>query len=121
MGRPEELEQMGREWADLKEAARQLDRALKGFAAPNDVEPTGLYRTLVHGDCKSENILFSEDGGRCAMYDFQYVGGGYGARDLAYLFTSSISRRVLQVGCSTHSPALFLFLFLQVLGLPASP
>eukprot|EP00884_Botryococcus_braunii_P008168 jgi/Botrbrau1/17352/Bobra.0015s0096.2 len=94
--RPDEFEEMGSEWSDLKRAAPLLDRILKGYDSPSAEQPSGRYRTLVHGDCKSENILFSKDRGRCAMYDFQYVGGGYGARDIAYLFTSSVSGMALQ-------------------------
>lgn len=52
-----------------------------------------VHRTLVHGDFKSPNILFmqqSADSYRCAAVDFQYVGGGYGARDLVMLLVGSV-------------------------------
>ena len=32
---------------------------------------------------------------RCAAYDFQYVGKGYGVKDVAYLFASSLSAAAL--------------------------
>ena len=36
------------------------------------------HRTVIHGDFKSENVLFSADGRNCAAYDFQYCGDGCG-------------------------------------------
>jgi aminoglycoside phosphotransferase (APT) family kinase protein len=51
---------------------------------------------LVHGDFKSENIVFCADGSSAAAYDFQYSGGGLGAKDVAYLFCSSLDAEVLQ-------------------------
>ncbi|MEM6259729.1 MAG: phosphotransferase [Planctomycetota bacterium] len=58
----------------LKHSAQQIDHAL-------DASP---YRTLVHGDAKPANFCFSADN-RVAAVDFQYVGGGCGMKDLAYL------------------------------------
>ena len=37
--------------------------------------------TCVHGDFKAANLLLSDT--ECAALDFQYVGGGFGVRDLA--------------------------------------
>jgi hypothetical protein len=69
--RPDELRQMadGR----LKDAAPALDRALNGAE----------FQTLVHGDAKPANFCFGADG--VAAVDFQYVGGGCGMKDVAYL------------------------------------
>ncbi len=47
---------------------------------------------------KTENLLFSEDGARCAAYDFQYTGRSYGVRDVVYLFVSSVDSADLQAG-----------------------
>ena len=81
--RPDELESMGGEYAALKRAAKQIDEALKS-------EPQ--FQTLVHGDFKAANLLFSSgDTVACAAYDFQYVGGGSGMKDVAYVFTSSLA------------------------------
>lgn len=34
------------------------------------------YRTIIHGDVKNENIFFSKDKTKCALFDFQYIGRG---------------------------------------------
>ncbi len=59
----------------LRDAAPELDRRLR----------TARFQTLVHGDAKPDNFCFTEDGLRVAAVDFQYVGGGAGIRDIAYL------------------------------------
>ncbi len=59
----------------VREAAPELHRRLESCS----------FRTLVHGDAKEANFCFRSDGSRVAALDFQYVGGGSGMRDLAYL------------------------------------
>lgn len=46
--------------------------------------------TIIHGDFKNSNILFSKSGDVCAAVDFQYCGQSYGARDLAMLLVAGI-------------------------------
>lgn len=58
----------------LRDAARELDRRLV----------RARFRTLVHGDAKPDNFCLGTPG-KVAAVDFQYVGGGCGMRDLAYL------------------------------------
>lgn len=70
--RREELLQM--KDASLREAAPAIDHALHACA----------FRTLVHGDAKPANFCFSR-GEKVAAVDFQYVGGGCGMKDVAYL------------------------------------
>jgi Ecdysteroid kinase-like family len=53
----------------------------------------GSGRTLVHGDCKAANIIFSGTEESCALYDFQYVGVGLGVKDLVYFLGTSADRR----------------------------
>ncbi|KAK5077865.1 hypothetical protein LTR64_003734 [Lithohypha guttulata] len=56
------------------------------------IEP---YKTLIHGDVKSENLFTTASGDAVAFYDFQYVGLGLGVCDLAKLFTCSIPLQML--------------------------
>ncbi len=75
----------------LFDSAPELDRRLR----------EARHRTFVHGDAKPANFCFSADGRRVAAVDFQYVGGGSGMRDVAYLLHGSVSgaaeRRALDV------------------------
>ncbi len=48
-------------------------------------------RTIVHGDLRIDNILFAPDGARCWLVDWQTLGRGSGASDLAYLIGTSIA------------------------------
>jgi thiamine kinase-like enzyme len=54
------------------------------------------FKTVIHGDFKDENILFSYDGTACAAYDFQYTGVGLPAADLAYFLISSVPPEYLE-------------------------
>ncbi len=69
--RPDELAAI--EDPALRAAAPELDRRLR----------TARFQTLVHGDAKLENFCFGPS--EVAAVDFQYVGGGPGVRDVAYL------------------------------------
>jgi len=87
--RLEELENTELEWSDLKAAAHLVDRELTQNCK---------FRTIVHGDAKSANFLFSDPAAgpvRAAAYDFQYAGGGDAMRDVAYLLCSSVEAKVL--------------------------
>ncbi|MDP2058062.1 MAG: MipA/OmpV family protein, partial [Thiobacillus sp.] len=46
---------------------------------------------LVHGDLRIDNILFAPDGNACWLVDWQTLGRGSGAADLAYLVGTSIA------------------------------
>jgi hypothetical protein len=48
-------------------------------------------RTLIHGDLRIDNILFAPDGEACWLVDWQTLGRGSGATDLAYLVGTSIA------------------------------
>ncbi|MBO9696056.1 MAG: aminoglycoside phosphotransferase family protein [Sphingopyxis sp.] len=48
-------------------------------------------RTIVHGDLRIDNILFAPDGKSCWLVDWQTLGRGSGATDLAYLVGTSIA------------------------------
>lgn len=75
--RPDELASI--EDAGLRSAAEALDARLSA----------ATHRTLVHGDAKLANFCFSERGADVACVDFQYVGGGCGMKDVAYLLFSA--------------------------------
>ncbi|MFP4165492.1 MAG: phosphotransferase [Chitinispirillaceae bacterium] len=71
--RPDELKRL--EDTALRNAASAIDRKLK----------SSPFQTFVHGDAKLANFCFSRDGRNAAAVDFQYVGGGCGMKDVAYL------------------------------------
>ena len=74
--RPDELKVL--EDKPLKSAASAIDRKLS----------SSPFQTFVHGDAKLANFCFSTDGKTVAAVDFQYVGGGCGMKDVAYLIGS---------------------------------
>jgi hypothetical protein len=80
--RPDEL--AATEDAAIRAAAPILDQKLRACA----------FQTLVHGDAKPANFCFGS--GAVAAVDFQYVGGGCGMKDVAYLLSrESIEQRHL--------------------------
>ena len=81
--RPDELRAM--EDSQLKRLASKIDQRLNA----------ARFQTLVHGDAKLANFCFGETDGRndepeVAAVDFQYVGGGCGMKDVAYLVSSCL-------------------------------
>ncbi len=69
--RPDEWQRMPS--GPLKELASAVDRKLRATR----------HVTVVHGDAKPANFLWSREG--AAAVDFQYVGAGCGMRDVSYL------------------------------------
>jgi hypothetical protein len=67
----------------LKSAAHLIDQKLRN----------AQHQTLVHGDAKVANFCFAEQS--VAAVDFQYVGGGVGVKDLAYLLGSCLDQHTL--------------------------
>ncbi|MBY5991629.1 phosphotransferase [Ferrimonas balearica] len=77
-----------------EEWARMTDARLQGAAHwLDDQLKTCPYQTLIHGDAKLANFCFADSA--VAAVDFQYVGGGVGVVDLAYL-----------LGCAYEGPDL---------------
>jgi hypothetical protein len=58
--------------------------------------------TMLHGDFRADNILFDADGAP-VLLDFQLIGTGSGAYDLAYFVTQSLAPEV----AAEHETALF--------------
>lgn len=75
-----------------QELAKIKGTRLHRFASMLDARlRCGGFQTLVHGDAKLANFLFSEDHGEVAAVDFQYVGRGCGMQDVAYFIGSCLS------------------------------
>ncbi len=85
------LETRQEEWTvmeggQLKQFSSEIDQRLKD----------AQFQTLVHGDAKLANFCFrantqnQEDAIDVAAVDFQYVGGGCGMKDVAYLMSSCL-------------------------------
>jgi thiamine kinase-like enzyme len=72
--RPDELEAMDEK--KFKSSAQKINKKL------NDSK----FMTIIHGDAKLENFLFSKTA--TSAVDFQYVGGGVGVKDLTYFLGS---------------------------------
>jgi hypothetical protein len=62
---------------------------LAGLLSDLDTAP----RTMTHGDFRADNILFDPDGS-IALLDYQLIGSGSGAYDLAYFVTQSLDAEV---------------------------
>jgi hypothetical protein len=73
--RPDELAVI--EDAALRAAAPALDERLEACA----------HKTIIHGDAKPANFCFARRARDVAAVDFQYVGGGCGMKDVAYLLS----------------------------------
>lgn len=71
--------------ATRRDELANVDESVRAVAHRIDAKLAScIHRTLVHGDAKLENFCFARDGGIAAV-DFQYVGGGCGIKDVAYL------------------------------------
>jgi hypothetical protein len=90
------------QWQRLKVAAEPLAEIMKVGTNPG---VPYKYMSLIHGDIKGTNLMFRPKGGLkppggfknaikgpldAASFDFQWVGGSFGARDLVMLLVSSV-------------------------------
>ncbi len=84
--RPQEFEAMPD--GPLKTAAHKIDDKLN----------SAQHQTFVHGDAKVANFCFPiiTDSPSVAAVDFQYVGGGIGIKDVAYLVSSCMDQQELE-------------------------
>ena len=72
----------------VQRAAVAAGREAHPFAH-DDVADVEEWRTLIHGDLKAANILVNGD--EVALLDFQYIGDGLAATDLAHFLTASVA------------------------------
>lgn len=73
-----------------EELSKMTDTRLKNAAAALDEAINGAtYKTIIHGDAKTDNFCFSDD--EAVAIDFQYAGLGCGMKDVMCLFDSSLS------------------------------
>ncbi|PUU78067.1 kinase-like domain-containing protein, partial [Tuber borchii] len=94
------------EYASLEDSQEEEYAWLTPYALPvaEKLKTETLGRTLLHGDVKGANILFSKTVPRddaqqevkCALYDFQYIGSGLGVVDLAYFLGTTVDERDLR-------------------------
>lgn len=98
----------GEGWAKVTEAmdvqpsilgvGPRFGEAIAGLLQDLNAAP----RTMTHGDYRADNMLFADDGS-LALLDFQLIGSGSGAYDLAYFVTQSLDPEV----ASANEKALF--------------
>jgi len=85
--KPSGLWKTGTYWhlATREDELRNVDARIRAIAPMLDQKLNACtHRTFVHGDAKLPNFCFARDGAVAAV-DFQYVGGGCGMKDVAYL------------------------------------
>lgn len=83
------------EWQAMSNSPR--DKPFKQHAQRiDDTLNNAKFKSLIHGDAKLANFCFSPNSSNVAAVDFQYVGGGAGVKDLAYLVGSAFDNQGLQ-------------------------
>lgn len=107
--RPRGLWKVGTYW-HLKTRPDELSAMpggpLRAAAAAIDARLTrARFQTWVHGDAKPANFCFAPDASAVAAVDFQYVGGGVGVKDVAYLLAMT-DQNTAQRGLETYFSAL---------------
>jgi hypothetical protein len=71
--------------ANIRAIEPSFNAALPGLLQDLAAAPT----TMIHGDFRADNLVFAPDGS-VAAFDFQLIGTGSGAYDLAYFLTQSL-------------------------------
>ncbi|RPA92161.1 hypothetical protein L873DRAFT_1711030 [Choiromyces venosus 120613-1] len=93
------LDTRAEEYATLEESKEEYAWLLP-YTIPvaQKLKSEPLGRTLLHGDVKGANMLFSKPSAasrevKCALYDFQYVGSGLGVVDLVSFMGKTIDEK----------------------------
>jgi aminoglycoside/choline kinase family phosphotransferase len=99
----------GEGWEKITATDIEVPAAIQGLRARFDAAVPGLLadlcrgpNTMIHGDYRADNLVFAADGS-VAAFDFQLIGTGSGAYDLAYFITQSLEVEV----ATAHERALF--------------
>ena len=85
---PTGLWKTGTYWhlATRREELTVVDDSIRSIAPVLDAKLAAcVHKTFVHGDAKLANFCFARGRSAVAAVDFQYVGGGCGMKDVAYL------------------------------------
>jgi len=90
------------EGMELAPAIKEVGPRFSDAIAPLLADLAKGPNTLAHGDYRADNLLFAPDGSVVAL-DFQLIGTGTGAYDLAYFVTQSLAPEV----AGEHEKALF--------------
>jgi hypothetical protein len=77
--------------ASIAAIGPRFSDAIAGLLRDLSQQPT----TMLHGDYRADNILFDADGAP-VLLDFQLIGTGSGAYDLAYFITQSLEPDVAE-------------------------
>lgn len=86
------------------ERAQMTNSRLKGSAVALDAAINqGKFKTLIHGDAKTDNFCFPVSGsGAVAGLDFQYVGLGCGMKDVMCLLDSCLDPYEVELESPRH-------------------
>ncbi|PVF97242.1 hypothetical protein CPB86DRAFT_826584 [Serendipita vermifera] len=93
------LDTRQQEWQGTDEAEYGWLLKWADKVAANMKQEAQKWGTLIHGDVKGANIVFSTGPGQsrgCALYDFQYTGVGLVTRDIVCLFSKSVQAALIQ-------------------------
>jgi thiamine kinase-like enzyme len=75
----------------LKRDAKLIDSLIRGSHPSSDAK---RFQTVIHGDPKAANMLFSDT--KVSFVDFQFSGKSLGTIDLAHILATSADRDVLE-------------------------
>jgi hypothetical protein len=96
-------------WAKITGAGMEVPAAIRAVQPGFNAALPGLLghlaqapTTVIHGDYRADNLVFCPDGSVTA-FDFQLIGTGNGAYDLAYFLTQSLA----PADATAHERALF--------------
>lgn len=84
--------------SDVLDLGRAIVERLESY-----LERTPAARTLTHGDFRIDNLLFAPAGDQCWVVDWQTLGIGSGATDIAYLVGTSVADAAQRRDSDVHA------------------